>query len=107
MASDIVIKVNPAELKAKAGEVRQCRGQIENLMTDMGSAVKTLSNYWKAASGENFIQKYNQVTHNVQDALDFLDKNAKNLEDAATAYEATMSQNESLVNSLSSKDIFV
>ncbi len=106
MANEIVIKVTPEELRAKAGEVKNCRSQIAVIMDDMTQAVKTLSSYWKATSGENFVQKFNQVTHNIQDALTFLDSNVKNLEDAATTYGTVMTQNDSLVNSLSSKDIF-
>jgi WXG100 family type VII secretion target len=106
MANDFVIKASPDELRGKAGEVRNIGKNISGLMSTMDGQVKTLQQYWKAKSGEDFAVKYGKVSKNIQDALMLLEKNAKTLEDAADAYTQANQQTETNVNALTQKDIF-
>ena len=81
--AELNIKVTTEEVRAKAQEITTQKSMMEAYMQDMASKVSQLGNYWKAASGETYIEKYQNVTSNIQKSLDVLEQHVTNLQQAA------------------------
>jgi WXG100 family type VII secretion target len=104
--ADLILKVDPAQVRAKAGEINTQKQLMESLMTEMKSKVNELNQAWNSESGKSYIEKYENVSKEIQDSLNALQQHVTNLNDAATKYEElenTQSQN---VNALDTQDIF-
>ena len=85
--AELNIKVTTEEVRAKAQEITTQKSMMEAYMQDMASKVSQLGNYWKAASGETYIEKYQNVTSNIQKSLDVLEQHVTNLQQAADRYD--------------------
>lgn len=105
--ADLILKVDPVEVRNKADQINTERAKMAALMDEMKQKVASLPNdIWHSASGEAFVDKYQNVTRNINGSLDRLMAHVRNLTDAAARYEqgeATVVQN---VQSLSTNNIF-
>lgn len=104
--AELNIKVTTEEVRAKAQEITTQKSMMEAYMQDMASKVSQLGNYWKAASGETYIEKYQNVTSNIQKSLDVLEQHVTNLQQAADRYDELENAQSQAVNALDATNIF-
>lgn len=104
--AELMIKVTPEEVRAKAQEITAQKNMMEAYMQDMASKVSQLGEYWKAASGETYIEKYQVVTSNIQKSLDVLTQHVNNLTQAADRYEEVERMQSQTIGALDSAGIF-
>ena len=104
--AELNIKVTTEEVRAKAQEITTQKSMMEAYMQDMASKVSQLGNYWKAASGETYIDKYQNVTSNIQKSLDVLEQHVTNLQQAADRYDELENAQSQAVNALDATNIF-
>jgi len=104
--ADLILKVTPEEVRTKAQEITAQKTLMESYMQDMQSKVQQLGNYWKSTSGENYIEKYQNVTGNIQKSLDVLQKHITNLTQAAARYEELENTQSQTVGALGTENIF-
>ena len=104
--AELNIKVTTEEVRAKAQEITTQKSMMEAYMQDMASKVSQLGNYWKAASGETYIEKYQNVTSNIQKSLDVLEQHVTNLQQAADRYDELENAQSHAVNALDATNIF-
>lgn len=104
--AELNIKVTTEEVRAKAQEITTQKSMMEAYMQDMASKVSQLGNYWKATSGETYIEKYQNVTSNIQKSLDVLEQHVTNLQQAADRYDELENAQSQAVNALDAANIF-
>lgn len=104
--AELNIKVTTEEVRAKAQEITTQKSMMEAYMQDMASKVSQLGNYWKATSGETYIEKYQNVTSNIQKSLDVLEQHVTNLQQAADRYDELENAQSQAVNALDATNIF-
>lgn len=104
--ADLYIKVTTEEVRTKAQEITAQKGMMEAYMQEMSSRVSQLGEYWKAASGETYIEKYQNVTNNIQKSLDVLGKHVSNLLEAADRYDQLEDTQTKAVGALDANGIF-
>lgn len=104
--ADLILKVDPAQVRAKAGEISSQKQIMESLMSDMKGKVNELNEAWNSESGKAYVEKYENVSKEIQDSLNALQQHITNLNDAATKYEEMESTQTQQVNALNTQDIF-
>lgn len=104
--ADLILKVDPEQVRTKAAEIKAQKQSMEALMNSMGSKVNELDAVWNSESGKAYVEKYSNVKQEIQDSLNALEQHVTNLNDAAAKYE-DMEQNQAQqVNALNTDDIF-
>lgn len=98
----VIIKVATDEVRSKANQVSNQRSVLENLMNDMRSQVDLLSDYFKSESGSIYVQKYQDVTKNINNSLEAIQVQINNLNAAADEYDRIESEQKQKANALSS-----
>lgn len=104
--AELILKVTPEEVRDKANQISQHKGQMEGNMQEMMQKVGQLGEVWKTPSGENYIEKYQSVRQEIQDSLNALQKHTENLVQAAETYESLEQSQIQKVESLSIDNIF-
>lgn len=104
--ADLILKVTPEEVRVKAQEITSQKSMMEAYMQDMVGKVNQLGDYWKAPSGETYIEKYQHVVTNIQKSLDVLQQHVTNLTQAAEKYEQIENVQTQAVNALDSNNVF-
>lgn len=105
--AELILKVDPVEVRSKADQINAERTKMAALMDEMRQKVAALPNdVWNAASGEAFVEKYQNVTRNINGSLDRLMAHVRNLTDAAARYEQGEAEIKSKVQSLPTNNIF-
>jgi len=103
----MTLKVTPDQVRAKAGQIKGYRSAMEGLMGDMKSEIHRLpTEYWDSRSGQNFVQRFQNVEGNILRALQALYQHINNLQEAADRYDALERAQEAKVDNLSTKNIF-
>lgn len=104
--AELNIKVTTEEVRAKAQEITAQKGMMEACMQDMASKVTQLGDYWKASSGETYIEKYQNVTRNIQKSLEVLQQHVNNLLQAADRYDDLENTQNQAVSALDASNVF-
>lgn len=104
--ADLILKVTPEEVREKANEIGQQKGQMENQLEEMLQQVSQLGEAWQSNSGQNYIEKYQNVRQEIQDSLNALQKHTENLVQAAETYDSLEQSQIQRVESLSVDNIF-
>lgn len=104
--ADLIIKVSTEEVRAKAQEITAQKNMMEAYMQEMSAKVGQLGEFWKAESGELYVEKYQNVTSNIQKSLDVLAQHVANLLQAADKYDDTNRDLTQKVNALDTNGIF-
>jgi WXG100 family type VII secretion target len=104
--ADLILKVDPAQVRAKAGEINTQKQLMESLMTEMKSKVNELNQAWDSESGKSYVEKYTNVTKEIQDSLNALQQHITNLNEAASKYEEMENAQTQQINALNTQDIF-
>lgn len=105
MASSVVgnntfLKVNPADLTAKATQVQSTITTMEDLMNQMTTTFNTLSENWQSTSGDAYKEKALMLISEVKESLDNLTFYVNDLNDAAAKYEDLESEINAKVSGL-------
>ena len=79
---------------------------MSTYLQDMQGKVNTLQEAWNSPSGQKYVEKFNLLAKEIQDALEEIQKNTQNLNDAATQYETIENTQSQAVDSLSTDNIF-
>ena len=104
--AELILKVTPEEVRTKAQEITAQKSMMEAYMQDMQGKVTQVGDAWKSASGESYIEKYQNVTNNIQKSLDALQQHITNLTQAADRYEQLEASQTQAVNALATDNIF-
>ncbi len=104
--ADLILKVDPAQVRTKAGEISTQKQIMETLMSEMKTKVGGLNEAWNSESGKAYVEKYENVAKEIQDSLNALQQHINNLNDAAAKYEEMESTQTQQVNALNTQDIF-
>lgn len=104
--ADLILKVTPQDVEAKSSEITTKKSEMEEIMGEMETMVKTLSSSWNSTSGDEYVEKYYNVTREIQDSLANLQRHTDHLNQAAQAYTELEQEQLNKVNSLSANDIF-
>jgi len=103
----MTLKVTPAEVRSKAGQIKGYRSAMEGLVNEIKGEIHRLpADYWDSRSGQNFVQRFISVEGNILRALEALLKHVNNLQEAADRYELLERAQEAKVDGLSTKNIF-
>lgn len=92
MASSVVgnnayLKVNPADLTAKASQVQGKIDSMTDLMNQMTTTFNTVSENWQSTSGDAYKEKADTLITEINESLTNLSFYVKDLNDAAAKYE--------------------
>ncbi|MEG2717255.1 MAG: WXG100 family type VII secretion target [Eubacterium sp.] len=104
--AELILKVSPEEVKDKAGQINQKKGQMDGCMNEMQQKVTQLGEAWKTPSGENYVEKFQAVRQEIQDSLNALQKHTENLVQAAETYSTLEQAQIQKVDGLSTDNIF-
>lgn len=104
--SDIIIKVDTAELRNKADQILGKRSELEGIMSTMRGHIDSLHSSFKSEEGEDYVKRYSNVESNIQGALNTLKKQIENLNAAADEYDRSKQVQAGIVGSLNPKDTF-
>lgn len=104
--SDLILKVTPEEVRAKAMEIRQQKEIMEGYMNEMQNKMVQLEEYWTSDSGRRYTEKYQNVSGNIRKSLDALMVHTENLLKAAERYEQLELSQSQKVESLAVDNIF-
>lgn len=105
--ADYVLKVSTEEVRTKAQQIAVQRGILEDLMSDFRTKVASLETCFRSEAGNDYTMQYQNVTKNVNGALEVLQKHVNNLLDVATSYEQMESNQVKKAQGLSADNIFV
>ena len=103
---DYRLKVSTEEVRTKAQQITAQRAIIEDLMGEFGSKIASLENCFKSEAGTDYGMQFQNVTKNINGALDTLQKHVNNLLDVANSYEQLESNQVKKSQSLSTDNIF-
>jgi len=99
--------VTPQELANMTQRMRMDRQSMENIMNQMTQSIQRLRNdLWDSASGNAFLQQWQNVTRNCQGALQTMHNHIENLAKSANVYEEMEASLTSMAGSLDSSNIF-
>ncbi len=104
--ADLILKVEPEQVRAKAREINSQKQMMESYMQEMNAKVNELNEAWNSESGKAYVQKYSQLHKEIQDSLDALLQHVNNLNEAAQKYEEMESTQARTVDALTTQDIF-
>ena len=104
--ADLLLKVNPEQVREKATQISQQRAQMEEIMTELQTKVNLLSEYFKSESGQAYTEKYTNLSRNIKASLDAVMKHVTNLNDAANTYDSGEHTQKVKADNLSTKNIF-
>ena len=102
----LILKVTAEEVRSKASEINAQKDAMSTYLQDMQGKVNTLQEAWNSPSGQKYVEKFNLLAKEIQDALEEIQKNTQNLNDAATQYETIENTQSQAVDSLSTDNIF-
>ena len=100
VGNNAFLKVSPAELNSKAGEVNTQIQTMSGLMGEMGNNFNTVSENWQSTSGDEYIDKASVLMTEIKESLENLQLYVKDLQDAATKYEDLESEIQGKVSAL-------
>ena len=107
MANLNLIKVaSTEEIRNKAAQIEKEKGAMEALMNDMKAKVVSLSDFWKSESGTNYVEKYQNVTTEINASLENLARHVANLRMTAEIIEQKEKENVQKVSGLSTSKMF-
>lgn len=104
--ADLILKVEPEQVRTKATEISNQKDMMETYMQDMQNKVNELNEAWNSEAGRKYVEKYNNVSREITDSLNALMQHVNNLNQAATKYEEMEASQSQQVDSLSVQDIF-
>ena len=104
---DYKLKVSTGEIRTKAQQITSQRAIMEELMGEFSTKIASLETCFKSQSGTDYGMQYQNVTKNVNGALDTLQKHINNLLDVASSYEQLEANQLKKSQSLSTDNIFV
>ena len=81
------LKVNPADLTAKAAQIQGKIQAMEGLMGQMKTAFDTVSDNWQSTAGDAYKEKALNLISEIKESLENLTFYVKDLNDAAAKYE--------------------
>lgn len=104
--ADLILKVTPQEVETKATQITNKRTEMDGLMSEMEGYVKSLASSWNSTSGDEYVEKYYNVTREIEDSLANLQRHTDHLNQAAQTYTELEQEQLNKVDALSANDIF-
>ncbi|MBR5088502.1 MAG: WXG100 family type VII secretion target [Ruminiclostridium sp.] len=105
-SANLILKVTPAEVETKAGEIGSCRDQMQSLMEEMVQLVQRLSTSWSSTAGDAYVERYQVLKQEINDSLLNLQTHVDHLKQAAQTYDQMEGEIGNKVTSLDSGNIF-
>ena len=102
----LILKVTPEEVRAKANEINNQKSMMESYLQDMQGKIAQLQDAWNSPSGQEYVNKFNQLVTSIKGSLNALQKHVTNLNDAAAKYEQVETEQKNIVQQLSTDNIF-
>lgn len=104
--AELILKVTPQEVIDKASAISAKRTQMEELMNEMETFVKSLAESWSSTSGDQYVEKYAVVRREANDSLTNLQTHVDHLNAAARIYSENEQALQQETASLTDSDIF-
>ncbi len=104
--ADLILKVTPEEVRTKANEINAQKEMMTTYLQDMKGKMTQLQDAFNSEAGQKYIEKFNQLSNSINASLEELDRHVRNLNDAAAEYDSGISKVNSLVDQLSTENIF-
>jgi WXG100 family type VII secretion target len=83
---DIMLKVQPDVLIAKAGEITTEKTTIMGLMDQAKSDVTSLANDWKSEASDEFQNRFKQIYDDIDNMLAIISEYISDLNESANIY---------------------
>ena len=97
-----ILKVNPEELIAAAGEFSTQGSNILNLTQEMMEVVTGLSASWEGEAGTAYVTKFQGLEDDIQKLVAMVNEHASDLEVMAETYRQGENANQETISTLSS-----
>lgn len=104
--ADLILKVTPEEVRAKASDIDSQKTFMTTYLSDMQGKINQLQDAWNSPSGQEYYNKFTTLAKQIEAALDDLAQHVTNLNEAASKYEEAENQQKSLVEGLSTEGVF-
>lgn len=101
MASEMNLKVTPAELESKATDFQGVMSQIKSLTNDMMGDVTGLSTAWTGEASTAYINKFKKLQTDMDTMGRMIHEHVTNLTNMAKDYISTESANAAVTDVLS------
>jgi len=85
---DIILKVQPEVLTAKAGELSSERNAMLNLMDQAKSDINSLTGVWKSEAADEYQSRFKQVYDDIENMLAIVAEYASDLNEISGIYNA-------------------
>lgn len=105
--ANYVIKADPQLIRETAANFEKQKNIMTTYMTEMKSEItNNLQNAFQSDAGRTYIEKYNEVTTDIQACLDNLQSEIETLKKVADIFENHNSKVTTDVNNLSTNKVF-
>lgn len=104
--ADIILKVTPTELLAKASEMASQKQQLSSIMESCKTEIKSLQGAWKSEAAEQFQNKFNQVYNDIDNMLAIVEAYITTINETASIYERSETTAKSDSESLPTEGVF-
>jgi WXG100 family type VII secretion target len=88
-----LIKVSPDAMRTKAGELRKCSTNIQDIIGQVKTEINAMKTTWEGAAAEKYVRQFEQLSDNFQERYDVIESYAKFLEGAATEFDSAETAN--------------
>jgi WXG100 family type VII secretion target len=83
---DIILKVDPSVLEAKAGEMDTSKGTILQVMDNAKTEIKSLTGTWKSEAADEFQNRFNQIYDDIDNMLAIATEHVNDIREASQIY---------------------
>lgn len=92
VGNNAFLKVNPADLTAKANLIQGKISAMGDIMDQMVNSLKTVNENWQSTAGDSFMNNALKLITEIKESLENLGFYVKDLNDAAGKYEEIESE---------------
>lgn len=103
---NIILKVKPDVLTAKAGELSTERIKILNIMDEVKSEISSLNGVWISDASTEYQNRFKQIYDDIENVLTIVAEYTSDLNEAATIYETAEKSAKSAAEGLPTDGVF-
>lgn len=103
---DIILKVQPDVLIAKAGELSNEKTTVVGLMDQAKSDINSLTGVWKSESSDEYQGRFKQVYDDIENMLAIVSEYVGNLNEVANVYSTAEKATKTAAEGLPTDGVF-
>lgn len=104
--TNITLKVEPAQLSAKADELNNQKSQVMNLAEEARGQIASLTGIWTSEAATEYQNKYSKVQNDVENVLAIISEYVSDLKDISNIYATAERQAKSAAEGLPEDGVF-